>query len=123
VPYRWMTPCRYPRCPGMVVRGGYCSKHARLIGASFDRDRGSAKTRGYGAEWRTIRRNVLAEVTSCQACGNAPATCVDHIIPLSEGGTNERDNLRALCQSCHSRKTAKEDGGYGNKHGVASAEG
>ena len=28
---------------------------------------------------------------------------VHHIKPLAEGGTNDWNNLRALCQSCHSR--------------------
>ena len=33
---------------------------------------------------------------------------VDHIKPLSKGGTNELKNLAALCRNCHGRKTYKE---------------
>ena len=33
---------------------------------------------------------------------------VDHIRPLSNGGTNELSNLQALCKSCHQDKTANE---------------
>ena len=33
---------------------------------------------------------------------------VDHIVPLSLGGTEELDNLQALCPSCHRKKTDRE---------------
>jgi hypothetical protein len=33
---------------------------------------------------------------------------IDHIIPLINGGTNNRDNLQALCISCHREKTITE---------------
>lgn len=33
---------------------------------------------------------------------------VDHIIALKDGGSNEIDNLRALCRPCHAKKTAEE---------------
>ena len=46
----------------------------------------------------------------CEMCG-ADATDVDHIVPLTQGGGNEWTNLQALCKSCHSRKTATQDGG------------
>ena len=32
-----------------------------------------------------------------------PAEEVHHKVPLSEGGTHARDNLIALCKSCHAR--------------------
>ena len=39
---------------------------------------------------------------------------VDHI----DGDTfnNEPTSLQSLCKPCHSRKTAREDGGFGNKY-------
>ena len=54
----------------------------------------------------------LARRPMCESCGSA-ATEVDHIVALSRGGTNEMDNLRSLCKSCHSRKTVQHDGGFG----------
>jgi 5-methylcytosine-specific restriction endonuclease McrA len=33
---------------------------------------------------------------------------VDHIIRLADGGSNEPDNLQALCAMCHSVKSKRE---------------
>ena len=33
---------------------------------------------------------------------------VDHIVALYKGGTNELNNLEALCRNCHGKKTFKE---------------
>lgn len=41
------------------------------------------------------------------------ATEDDHIIPLSMGGSDDRENHQGLCASCHRRKTLDEQRGRG----------
>jgi 5-methylcytosine-specific restriction protein A len=43
----------------------------------------------------------------------AAASEVDHITPIDQGGTDDDENLEALCKPCHSRKTAQRDGRWG----------
>jgi hypothetical protein len=47
----------------------------------------------------------------CNICKNTlNATFqVDHIIRLEHGGTNDRNNLQAVCVGCHSSKTLMEN--------------
>ena len=56
-----------------------------------------------------LRREPL-----CRPCTEAgftvQATIVDHIVPLSEGGSNSFDNLDSLCIMHHNKKTASERG-------------
>lgn len=44
---------------------------------------------------------------TCQ-CTLHPSFHVDHVIPLVSGGSNDDDNLQALCYICHTAKTAFE---------------
>jgi 5-methylcytosine-specific restriction enzyme A len=46
--------------------------------------------------------------TGCKCCLKAKKYDIDHIRPLANGGTNQIDNLQALCKSCHQDKTANE---------------
>jgi 5-methylcytosine-specific restriction protein A len=67
----------------------------------------------------------LAEHPLCVECereGRAEAaTDVDHIVPVTGPDDPlfwEESNHAALCHSCHSRKTARENRGFGNKANI-----
>ncbi|MHB8781189.1 MAG: HNH endonuclease [Candidatus Geothermincolia bacterium] len=70
---------------------------------------------------RTVPQNLRMEILvrngfTCQLCGAGPADpdpyhpgrkvrlTVDHIVPASQGGGLERDNLRATCSVCNESK-------------------
>mgnify|MGYP001149970312 CR=1 FL=1 len=118
-----MKPCAAPAC-GALVRGvRYCPKHEHLIKVvtrQHDERRESSTQRGYSYKWQQARKGFLAKHPLCAECGRqgriAAATDLDHIIP-HKGDKDAfwaRSNWQALCHPCHSRKTATEDGGWGN---------
>jgi 5-methylcytosine-specific restriction endonuclease McrA len=58
--------------------------------------------------WRKIRERVLIrDGYCCQYCGSENATTVDHVQPISKGGTDEPDNLLAACTRCNYQKKDK----------------
>lgn len=99
-----LRPCPQPGCPHLYRRTNDCPDHHTPAWATTTT---TAHQRGYGQAWRKTRRRVLRLEPQCRQCG-APATCVDHIVPKSLGGTDNLTNLQPLCDKCHSRKTARE---------------
>lgn len=61
-----------------------------------------------GLRYKVLRRDRFR----CVACGRSPANdlrCelhVDHVVPVSRGGTRAEDNLQALCSDCNLGKGA-----------------
>ena len=65
--------------------------------------------------WGKVRRLVMArDAHRCQiripgVC-SIDATEVDHIRPRAVGGTDDLDNLRAVCHRCHVSRGMTESG-------------
>ena len=77
----------------------------------------------YNRQWSKVRARFLKEHPLCVKCFSdgliTAANIVDHIKP-HKGDTNlfwDESNYQSLCKPCHDMKTAKEDGGFGNRVG------
>lgn len=55
-----------------------------------------------GRQWEVLRSEALrSQGRRCSACGKAGRLEVHHVRPLSEGGSNDAENLAVLCRDCH----------------------
>lgn len=71
-------------------------------------------------KWKRLRKSQLMKQPLCEQCFKldmiVSATVVDH--KRAHLGDLEMfydtENLQSLCVSCHNRKTATQDGGFGN---------
>lgn len=79
---------------------------SRLYSKIRKHQRRTAGTIDYN-EW--IKKcNLLGN--KCQMCGKSSdivKLTIDHILPISKGGTNILENLQPLCLSCNSKKGSK----------------
>lgn len=53
-----------------------------------------------------LRRRWVGQGRSCAYC-SAPATTLDHVVPLVRGGTNYEGNLVPCCRRCNSSKAGR----------------
>lgn len=101
------------RCDDLVPIRDYEAHRQRHV----DESRPSARRRGYDAAWERIRAEHLELEPWCRvhlAAGELiRATEVDHILARRHGGPDDHSNLRSLCKSHHSRRTAIDQSGWG----------
>ncbi|KKK68633.1 hypothetical protein LCGC14_2942100 [marine sediment metagenome] len=107
------TRCATSGCPAITTKRR-CQRHHQEEQRGQDARRPTATQRGYGWQWRKLRNAVIARDPICTDCGRAPSTDADHKIPRSQGGQDTMENLAGKCHGCHSSKTARRDGGFGN---------
>ena len=63
----------------------------------------------YGRKWRELRQHILRRDNyECAYCGQQADT-VDHIIPLSKGGTHHETNLTSACAKCNYGKKDQDE--------------
>jgi ATP adenylyltransferase len=94
--------------------------------ANFLRDRGnkawSHRSKASGYLSGTLRYEVLKRAKfRCELCGisaEEKALEVDHILPRSQGGSDDEVNLQALCYSCNAMKRDRDDTDF---RGVSSS--
>lgn len=68
------------------------------------------KRRSTIKDYRRIFKELLHKYKfQCVSCGEREEKklTIDHIKPVSKGGTNDYENLQILCKSCNSSKGAK----------------
>ena len=122
MPTKALAHCTAPNCSQLVPSGtSRCPAHEQR--RERDRRERTPGRMALGArgrpidyyqtrEWRLLRDRVLSEEPFCRHCQGQRrtefATVVDHIIPRSEGGSDERSNLQGLCARHHSAKTVRE---------------
>lgn len=109
--------CRNPHCPNLTRdSSGYCDLHRPATTPSRNH-RGSSTGRGYGYAWQKIREEVLANAGIPRSLW--PRYDVDHNPPYDPAiePDHRKYTLIPRLHGTHSSKTAREDGGFGNRRG------
>lgn len=118
MPRKLASPCMIPGCTKFrAPPQRFCSEHAKgetkqRFKVNLEKGRIDGRSEGnkfYStAAWRRIRLWVLNHEPLCRTC-KAPASMVDHISPIHEGGeATAVDNLQPLCTACHAAKRGTE---------------
>lgn len=73
--------------------------------AEYERIR-SHRKRAAGAAYTKAEWDALCAKYNhrCLCCGATRKLTVDHVVPISKGGSNTIDNIQPLCISCNSSK-------------------
>ena len=103
----------------------------KAMGRATDRRRGSARDRGYDADWMAFRDAVVIErgcrcvlckalvvLRKREATALTPVAHLDHIESIKDAPERrlDRTNVRVLCKPCHDARTGR-DQGYGRSKG------
>lgn len=105
-----MRRCIEPGCHVLLRAGSRCGPHEQRYRLERSR-RAHGKRAGSGWAWQAIRERIIRRDGGCVMPGpHAGPLRVDHIRPLSQGGTNGDANLRTLCFA-HHRSVTPNGGG------------
>lgn len=119
-------PCSVEGCEKPGVAKGMCGGHYSAVWRAANPDKHTAKNLRYRAQKRhegaeSFSRVEVMELSNwtCHICGgeidrdceypNTLYGTVDHVVPLSKGGTHTIDNVKAAHHVCNSTKRDKED--------------
>jgi len=100
-------PCRIRDCPRLTDdASGLCPEHLREAQRRYDERRGTANARGYNSNWRRARALYLAGHPLCEDCEERGVITIAQMVHHKDGNAQNLapENLRALCNQCHSRQ-------------------
>jgi len=122
-------PCRNKLCRHITDnKNGFCPECQPMFKAREKAVRKNYETRRlpHVKVWLNSKRYInmrlrfIRKYPLCNHCSTlrnpVVATILDHITP-HKGNYKlfwDYSNLQGLCKHCHDKKTAKEDGGFGN---------
>lgn len=105
-----------------------CYSCAREVANLFTFKHSGAAEFDYKAEWelptefmppksrkrRSVSRGTAMRIFArdgyrCMSCSSREQLVIDHIHPVSKGGTDDEENLQTLCSPCNAEKSAKTD--------------
>ena len=97
--------CPSPGCTNLIRHTTYCPDHTE----AWANPSGWVKPKG----WDRIRQAVLERDNwICHECGKPGADTADHVIPQSQGGSDDMSNLAAVHDRipphCHRAKTNRD---------------
>lgn len=82
---------------GAIQQESVCKACRSVRNRKRDMQRGK---RAYDADYKRLRKLILANNPQCAYCGS-PATTADHVIAVANGGTSTLDNLVPACKPCN----------------------
>jgi len=106
-------PLKFRERPDTIHHGEIycpkCGKHVRWVPKPDKKSSGRKTTSRYDVV--AVAKHHGFEKPFCFFCGRTQeqlgtneTLTVDHILPLSEGGTDTLNNLQILCSACHQLK-------------------
>lgn len=121
-----------PKMLKRMTAYGDKTKKVRLEKAALWRKENPEKRVAYEAKRRALKKDSIGFFTAidisrimslqrsrCASCGSIVGNRyhVDHITPLSRGGSNGPENIQILCPTCNHKKHAKDPIQWANENG------
>jgi len=120
MPLKAKHPCNKSGCPALTAER-FCETHTQENRRAVDANRDPTSRQLYDRRWNVARVLFLRKNPLCVECKKTgrvvAANVVDHVEPHRGNYQKFWDQTKwqPMCKPHHDAKTAKEDGGFGNK--------